>query len=82
MEGYRVDEPALQSVANAIVAPSLSGSTTQGWNLEFVTVEGWMHQKEHLGVERYEISPAFNVVRLTRVVLHERIFRETPRVIY
>jgi len=82
LDGYRVDESTLQSVAKAIVAPSLRGSATQGWNLESVTVEGWMHQKDHLGVERYEISPAFNVARLTRVVLHERNFTETPSVIY
>jgi hypothetical protein len=41
-----------------------------------------MHEKVQLGVERYEISPAFHITRLTRVVLHERIFSETPHVVY
>ena len=79
---YRIDESALQSVAGAIVAPSLRGSATQGWGLEFVTVEGWMHEKIQLRVERYAISPAFQITRLARAVLHERIFSETPSVQY
>lgn len=82
LEGYRVNEASLQSVANQIVPPSIRGTVHEGWTLEFATVAGWMHETNELGIERFAIAPDFNVSRSARRILHNRIFSETPHIMY
>ncbi len=82
MEGYVVDDAALRGVEDQILPASVRGNATEGWTLEFTTVCGWMHDMKELGIETYAISPEFVVTPSPRRILHRRIFRDVPHVMY
>lgn len=82
MDGYQADDTALRLVEHMIVPPAIGESPTGGWILTFTTVAGWMHELYELGVETFEISGQFTVVRHPRQILHPRIFQKVPGVLY
>jgi hypothetical protein len=51
-------------------------------NIRAVTLCGWMHNKQNLGIERIRISKCGNVQLDKREVLSERIFKSVPQIMY
>lgn len=53
-----------------------------GWQLSFVSVWGWTHDLQNLGIERVSIGDTFKLEAAERVVLSKRIFRSVPALGY
>jgi hypothetical protein len=62
--------------------PTIVGDRSLGWLLSFTSIWGWMHDVQELGVERWEISGDYKLIRPKRDVLTKKIFSRTPAVLY
>lgn len=78
---YELDAQEWARVQTRIAAPMLTGDGGTGWQLEFCTVFGWMHEKQTLIRHRYGFAPDFRIVH-EKEVLSRRIFKRTPQILY
>ena len=78
---YRVNESAL---ARARPQLGKTSCTTEGDSLQIraITLCGWMHSKQNLGIETIAISKNGTVDLGPRKVVAEKIFDEVPGIMY
>jgi hypothetical protein len=79
--GYHLDTDEWARVASSLVSPSVSGDSRTGWTLEFCTVYGAMHDKNHLVHHRFGFTTDFRIQHVS-TSLSERIFKQVPMVKY
>ncbi|MEM7453356.1 MAG: hypothetical protein AAF456_03265 [Planctomycetota bacterium] len=63
------------------------GRTTKSWIdesivLRIVTISGWMHRKDELGIERITLRSDGSIEFAEREILSERIFEKMPDLLY
>ena len=78
---YEVDPAEWQAVSTDIVPFRFTGDAERGWELEFTSLFGWMHECNQLVRHRHVIAPDFEVT-LNSTLLSKRIFRRVPSIIY
>jgi hypothetical protein len=78
---YRVNE---SSLAYALPRIGETSCTIDGDSLQIraITLQGWMHRKQNLGIESITISRSGTVTLGLRHVLARKIFDEVPRIMY
>jgi hypothetical protein len=78
---YRINENALATALPAIGESSskIEGNTIK---LRAITLCGWMHDKQNLGIETIAISKDGTINLAPREVLAEKIFDQVPPIMY
>jgi len=77
---YVLDDREWDRVRAEFIPPTL-GSSPDGWELTFTSVQGWMHMKGTLKRHRFRIGRDFRLSRES-TALSRRIFERMPAVIY
>ncbi len=78
---YTVDSKEVEKISDRLSPPAIIGSTERGWRLSVVTVFGWKHNKEHLILNEFRITPDFEIT-VTQKVLSKCIFSQMPTLRY
>ena len=79
--GYEVNDRERERVGASVVPPTITGSSESGWQLEFCSVFGWMHDKRTLVHHRFLFALDFRIEQ-RKQVLSRRIFKRVPAVRY
>jgi hypothetical protein len=78
---YQLDQREFIRCVEAIKSPSVASDSRGGWLMSFVTLHGWMHEKETLARQEVWISANFSI-RHQEAILSRKIFSRLPRVRY
>ena len=78
---YRLNPREWDRAAPQLTAPRLCGDAEAGWQLEFCSVFGWMHDKQTLFRHRYRFSPDYRI-ESSQQILSRKIFARVPLVRY
>lgn len=78
---YQLDQREFIRCVDQIKSPSVASDSQGGWLMSFLTLHGWMHQKETLARQEVRISANFSI-RHQETVLSRKIFSRVPRIRY
>jgi hypothetical protein len=78
---YVIDENECKKYASVLREPTMEKQDLTGWSLEFYTLSGWMHSKKTLALQRFEITPDYEIT-LTSEVLSDLVFSSVPNYLY
>ncbi|MCK4644689.1 MAG: hypothetical protein KAU46_00385 [Candidatus Aminicenantes bacterium] len=77
---YKLNLKEWEKCRRQFTAPSIT-KVIDGWNLEFFSVYGWMHEKKHLIRHNFLVTPDLKIYSGTQV-LSKKIFKRTPHYMY
>lgn len=80
-EGYEVNNKALKKIENKIQAPKISGHKDIGWEIEFYTFNGWMHELKTISRHLVKISTQYEIIHIEQV-LTNAAFSRVPAILY
>lgn len=81
LEACKVNSRELERVRPSLMPPMVVGNAKTGWKVEFVSVFGWMHEKQTLMHHRYRFDPDFRIEQ-EHQILSRKIFKSVPGIMY
>ena len=78
---YQLDQREFIRCVDQIKSPSVASDSQGGWLMSFLTLHGWMHEKETLARQGVQISANFSI-RHQEAILSRKIFSRVPHIKY
>jgi hypothetical protein len=79
--GYEVNDKILKKLEKELHPPKVSGNKEIGWEIEFFTYGGPMHDKREVRLQLIQISPQYKIRPVTEI-LTTQAFSKIPEIIY
>jgi hypothetical protein len=79
---YRFVPSALKAILAALSPPAIQGAQSSGWTISFLTLSGWMHQKQQASSHVFTVDPSYLVSHAPAQRVAAPVFEATPALRY
>ena len=80
-KGYEVNYVEIGKFGSDIHPPKISGDRESGWEIEFYTFGGWMHEVTTVARHLFKISSQYKI-QYAEDILTTQAFSKVPRIMY